>query len=413
MNRIGFKTKLSNIAFVQQGQSPESIYYSDTEGTPFLQGNRTFGNLYPTFDTFTKKVTKLAKKGEVLMSVRAPVGDLNFAPCDLCIGRGLASLNAKSGNNNFLYYALKYNIGNLLKQGAATTFDSVNKDIINDFELIIPEDNKERDELEKVLSAIDAKIELNNKINYELEAMAKTIYDFWFIQFDFPNDRGKPYKTSGGKMIKNEKLKINIPHGWTESSLEGQISFDRGISYTSKNIESLDGIPMINLASIDINRNYRPNELKFFSGKYSQNKLVSQGCMLIACTDLTQNADIIGSPIFVPNEFDKYLYSMDLARINIITRDINDMFLYMTLRTKFYHRYIKYFASGTNVLHLNLDGILWYSLIKPPIELQTKFANLIRPFVLKQAQIINENRHLTNLREWLLPMFMNGQVKIN
>jgi type I restriction enzyme S subunit len=153
------------------------------------------------------------------MSVRAPVGDLNFAPCDLCIGRGLASIRSKEGSNKFVYYALKYNIKNLLRQGAATTFDSVNKDIINDFELVIPEDNLIRNKVAKVLSALDEKIEINNRINAELEAMAKTVYDYWFVQFDFSGNNCKPYKSSGGKMVWNAELKRNIPERWSVENL--------------------------------------------------------------------------------------------------------------------------------------------------------------------------------------------------
>ena len=238
MAKKGFKTKLENVAFILQGQSPESQYYSASDGFPFLQGNRTFGNLYPTFDTYTTKVTKIAEKGDVLMSVRAPVGALNFAPCDLCIGRGLASLRAKNGNNNFIYYALKYNIENLIKQGSATTFDSVNKDIINNFELIIPESPNTQKKIAAVLSALDAKIELNNKINAELEAIAKTIYDYWFVQFDFPFDfaqgkpdkKGKPYKSSGGKMVYNEELKREIPEGWEVGRLLDIANFINGLA---------------------------------------------------------------------------------------------------------------------------------------------------------------------------------------
>src|ERR1700722_8639955 len=227
MNNVKYKTKLSNIADVLQGQSPESRYYSDSIGTPFLQGNRSFGNLYPSIDTYTSKITKLAKKGEVLMSVRAPVGDLNFTPFDICIGRGLASIKAKNGNNIFIYYALKYNIQNLIKQGAATTFDSVNKDIINSFELIIPKEEAIRNKVSIILFFFDSKIELNNHINTELEAMAKTLYDYWFVQFDFPDANGKPYKTSGGKMVWNEELKREVPEGWGVKKMADWIDADK------------------------------------------------------------------------------------------------------------------------------------------------------------------------------------------
>ena len=155
--------KLSELTNVVSGQSPKSEYYSNNEGIPFLQGNRTFGLKYPMIDTYTKKSTKLAKKGEVLISVRAPVGDLNIAPCDLCIGRGLASLNSKINDNEFLFYALKYNIRNLLKQGTGTTYSSVNRDIINEFNLIIPSDENTWKDISSLLSSLDKKIELNNK----------------------------------------------------------------------------------------------------------------------------------------------------------------------------------------------------------------------------------------------------------
>lgn len=187
--------KLSELATIIAGQSPESKYYSSISGTPFLQGNRTFGTKYPAIDTYTTKVTKLAHKGDVLMSVRAPVGDINIANIDICIGRGLASIRAKDNNNDFIYYTLKYNVPNLLKCGNGTTFASVNRDDIEAFKVIIPANPEDRKKVSHLLSSIDEKIEINNKINTELENMAKTLYDYWFVQFDFPDENKRPYKS--------------------------------------------------------------------------------------------------------------------------------------------------------------------------------------------------------------------------
>jgi type I restriction enzyme S subunit len=264
----------------------------------------------------------------------------------------------------------------------------------------------------RVLSSFDNKIELNNKINKELENLAKMIYDYWFVQFDFPNSKGKPYRASGGKMEYNKVLKREIPKGWEVKQLESIISFNRGISYTSADIKDENGLPMINLGSVDINRNYRPEQLKYYSGQYKQEDIVKSGDMLIACTDLTRNCDIIGSPIIVPEEFDKYLYSMDLAKINIIDK-VSDMYIYERLRTDIYHNYIKYFASGTNVLHLDLNGINWYKLEFPPKYLQEQFSKVIGPLRNKQSKIISENQKFIQLRDFLLPLLMNGQVKIS
>ena len=135
---------LKNIANITAGQSPESSYYSSENGMPFLQGNRTFGLKYPTIDTYTSKITKIAKKGEVLMSVRAPVGDLNIANQDICIGRGLISLNAKDGDNEFLYYALKSNMKKNINKGNGTTYDSITIDVVKDAKINIPENYKTR-----------------------------------------------------------------------------------------------------------------------------------------------------------------------------------------------------------------------------------------------------------------------------
>jgi len=287
MNKKGFTTKLSTIATVLQGQSPESVYYSNTEGTPFLQGNRTFGHLYPTFDTYTKKITKLARKEDVLMSVRAPVGDLNFAPCDLCIGRGLASIRSKEGNNKFVYYALKYNIKNLLRQGAATTFDSVNKDIINDFELVVPEDKSHRNRAAKILSALDEKIEINNRINAELEAIAKTLYDYWFVQFDFPDKNGKPYKSSGGKMVWNSELKRDLPEGWNVEDL-GTIEKNIITGKTPPKTvpEYFNGeIPFITIGDIRGNMHVVKTEetLSKEGADYQSNKYINKGAICVTC----------------------------------------------------------------------------------------------------------------------------------
>ena len=169
------KIKFKDLANFTAGQSPESKYYSTENGIPFLQGNRTFGMFYPTIDTYTSKITKMAKKGDILMSVRAPVGDLNFAPCDCCIGRGLAAISAKDGDNDFLFYALKHSINNLKKMSGGTTFDSVTRDIIENMDMIVPDDKKNRKFIAQLLKSIDSKIEINNHINDNLSSYTMVI----------------------------------------------------------------------------------------------------------------------------------------------------------------------------------------------------------------------------------------------
>lgn len=165
------KYKLEEIVDVTMGQSPKSEYYNtENNGYPFLQGNRTFGFKYPTFDTYTTVLTKLAKAGDVIMSVRAPVGALNITPVDMCLGRGVCSLRMKNGNQNFLFYMMKYYVSHLIKKESGTVFGSVNKSDINALEVNIPEEAEEQRKIGRILKVIDDKIVLNNAINNNLVA---------------------------------------------------------------------------------------------------------------------------------------------------------------------------------------------------------------------------------------------------
>lgn len=309
----------------------------------------------------------------------------------------------------YLYYLMKYETPRLRKVATGSGQKNLLLSTMRDFKVTI-HDRKRQKQICSLLGLLDDKIEINNKINDELENMAKTIYDYWFLQFEFPNEEGKPYKSSGGKMVWNEELKREIPEGWEVIALKNNIQIIKGISYTSKNINAYEGIPMINLASINIKREYNPNQLKYFRGSYNINKEVSAFDMLIACTDLTRNAEIIGSPILVPNDNKKYIYSMDLAKIEVINSKIIPLYLYMTLRTDFFHKYIKGFASGTNVLHLDTRGIEYYKIYIPDKKLQRKFADILHNIHCKQSNIMKENQELTSLRDFLLPLLMNGQV---
>ena len=165
------KYKLSDVADVTMGQSPKSEYYNENGiGTPFLQGNRTFGRKYPTFDTYTTYVTKQAYAGDVIMSVRAPVGDLNITPVNMCLGRGVCSIRMKNGNQEFLFYLLKYHMPQLINKESGTVFGSVNRNDINGLEVDIPENGDIQNRIARFLSMIDEKIELNEMTNKNLVA---------------------------------------------------------------------------------------------------------------------------------------------------------------------------------------------------------------------------------------------------
>jgi len=249
-------------------------------------------------------------------------------------------------------------------------------------------------------------------INDNLEAMAKQLYDYWFVQFDFPNEEGKPYKTSGGEMVYNERLKREIPKGWSDTNVMSLINpIERGISYSSEDLLDPTSMPMVNLACFSKAGDYRLGEMKFFSGNVAEQKIIHPMDMLIACTDMTQGADIIGRPVLVSNEYEEYTFSTDLALV--VPNGKQKMYLYYSLRTPYYHTYIRPFASGTTVKHLNIKGVENYVLPLPTNEIQSKFEDIIFPIKKKQSKNLNEIVALTKQRDELLPLLMNGQASVN
>lgn len=312
----------------------------------------------------------------------------------------------------WLYYYLNSPMGkqhlNSVKSGSSQPYLTLGA--LRNLPILQPEDNNSKIKIVKTLSDIDAKIELNNKINAELEAMAKTIYDYWFVQFDFPDANGKPYKTSGGTMVWNEELKRDIPEGWEVKELGKEVSVQRGISYKSSEING-DGISMISLNSFNLDGTYKPEGIKKYSGKYAEKNLISNGDLLIAVTDVTRNADIIGKSIIVPDYYSELVISMDIAKV-IPSEKLSESYLMMLFNSNHYHNYIKWYASGTIVLHLNLDGMNWYKAEIPPKELLKKFDDIYRPIAKRINETKKQNQHLASLRDWLLPMLMNGQVTV-
>ena len=368
------------------------------------------------YTKWTKRV--VPQENDIVFSYEATLGRYALIPRGFygCLGRRLAIVRVISEeiDAKWLYYYFRSPEWNAFIKNQTVKGSTVDRISVEEFpNYTIPVISlKNQKKMVAVLEKIDAKIRTNNKINDYLEEMAKTIYDYWFVQFEFPDENGNPYKTSGGKMKYSPELNMNIPISWEISTLKNRHTVDRGISYTSKDISEGTGTPMINLACIDINRNYRDGQLKYYNNCVSTDKSLVGNELLIACTDLTRNADIVGSPILVPKLSYKMTYSMDMAKLNFDSKYFDKYYLYMTLRTEYYHNFIKKYASGTNVLHLNLDGLNWYTMWIPPRKLQYQFGCIIQKIQSNKNIVIHENNQLIQLRDWLLPMLMNGQAAI-
>ena len=398
------KVKLGDIAEITAGQSPQSKFYSATQGMPFLQGSKTFGFKYPTIDTYTTHTTKIAKKGSILISVRAPVGDLNFAPFDICIGRGLASIEAKVGTNQSLWYILKFNLANILRQkNLGTTFDSISKETLQKMNIIAPP-LPTQENIAQILSTLDKKIELNTRINTELESMAKLLYTRYFVEFNFPDSSGKPYKASGGAMVYNPTLKREIPKDWEVAKIGDLCSIQSGFAFSTKDFSSQGIYKLITIKnvkdgfiSIDTD-----NKILMLPTKLPTFCRLKKGDILLSLTGNVGRVGMVWDTDLLLNQ-----------RVGIIQeKEANKSFLYCLFRSEIMKTTLENLASGTSQHNLSpiLTEKLWT--LKPKKEILNKFHNEVSTILESILTNQQESQRLAEWRDYLLPLLMGDQVEV-
>lgn len=288
-------------------------------------------------------------------------------------------------NPYYIYYWLFHKKQFLFQKANVTRTPILNKTDFSNIEIPIP--NKTyQDKVARFLSSLDSKIELNNRINSELEAMAKTLYDYWFVQFDFPNEHGKPYKSSGGKMVYNKELKREIPEGW-EVKTVGQLLHkytDKSVRIDSKSILKKGKYPVITQDNGD-----------FIAGFTNEENPIEDTPLIIfgdhSCTlryvdfSFFRGADGTQVMSFSQN-LTIYIYSFLQKVINQITGYGK------------YERHFKYLKD--------------FKVVVPELKHLENFQLKIKPIFDKISHARFENQQLASLRDCLLPMLMNGQVTV-
>lgn len=373
---------------------------------------------YVDEETYRNRVKRAEpEENDIIISREAPMGEACLVPPNFkcCLGQRivLLKINKEKCNPHYLLYALLSPYVQMQIRRIDQTGSIVSNLNIPDLKkLMIPIPQKNQNNIAESLDLLNGKISNNNTINMELESMAKTIYDYWFLQFEFPNEEGKPYKSSGGKMVWNEELKREIPEGWEVYSLGELITSNRGISYNSKTIEG-NGVPMINLASFNTDGSYKEDGIKIYSGQYALDKVVKPFDLLMCNTQQTAidyKKDIIGKAILVPDIFDGDIVTSHHVTTIRAKKDNMKYFLHRLFNTSYFHRYAAGFTNGTNILGLIFNGIEKYRLEIPDDLTIKKFADLMLDIEMKKSKIIRENQELVSLRDFLLPLLMNGQI---
>jgi type I restriction enzyme S subunit len=306
---------------------------------------------------------------------------------------------------NYIYYFLKTQYNNLRALSSGVR-KNLNSEDIKTFQISVP-DLKAQQKIAKVLSILDDKIELNNRINDNLEQMAKTLYDYWFVQFDFPTANGKPYKTSGGKMVWSKELKREIPDKWEVKVLGDLGNFKNGVNYDPSNPGEI-ACPIINVRNISASSYFLKNEdldIIYLRASDVRKYAVHNDSIIIA------RSGIPGATRLISDFEENTLYCGFAIHYELL--DLNKKIL-IFLFLKSIEQQIQNGSEGTILKNVN-QGTLNSLQIALPNENSyfSKFNELIQPMFSKINLIQKENQRLTELREWLLPMLMNGQVKID
>ena len=326
----------------------------------------------------------------------------------------LRNINLEVDNKYFYYFLTNDHMLSILQDRAENrigSFPQITFDLLSEYFIRVPH-LSEQIKIASILSALDSKIELNNRINVELEAMAKTLYDYWFVQFDFPvyNEDGtlsgaEGYKTSGGKMVWNEELKREIPEGWEVKELNRFSNTASGGTPLSTNKKYYENgnIPWIN--SGELNSPFIIEGKKFITKAGIENssaKMFEANTLLVALYGATAG-------------------KVSLLQIEACT---NQAVCAIIPKSKVYTNYLKFafddlynhminLSTGSARDNLSQDLIGDLKFIISDEVLLTLFNQIVHPIINKITLNLKENQKLTELRDWLLPMLMNGQVKVS
>jgi type I restriction enzyme S subunit len=299
----------------------------------------------------------------------------------------------KGNNPKYLYYLLKnLHLDKIFERGSSV-IPSLDRKLVHSLVVPFHKNINDQRKIVAVLSALDRKIELNKQINDNLEAMAKQLYEYWFVQFDFPNEEGKPYKSSGGAMVWNEKLKREIPQGWSDCKLKDFINlFDsKRVPLSSKDRGERQGVyPYYGATGImDYVNDY------IFDGDY----------ILLAEDGSTSDAK--GFPIV------QYIWGKNWvnnhAHIILPKNERYTMFTYQMLRSI----PAKQIETGSIQKKISQENLCGYKMFLPNSDLLEKYENVVFPLWEKRKRCIEEINTLTKQRDELLPLLMNGQATVN
>jgi len=337
----------------------------------------------------------------IIGRVGANCGAVHFSNSKCWVtDNALAFIVNKNNDPYFVYYLLKLIDLNNFHIGSSQPL--ITQSIINniDFDYII--DKQEQSKISKVLKTIDKKIIKNNNINEQLNLISQTLYDYWFLQFEFPNEEGKPYKSSGGKMVWNEELKREIPKGWiVENLMETSICKDikAGVDY----FDTKNYLPTANINGETItdgeNVTYvnRENRANMQPIKYS-----------VWFAKMKNSIKHLSIPNNSEWFINKYILSTGFQGLKCSEDSFS--FIHCVVNSSWFETYKDVLSHGATQEGVNNEDLKNIKFAVPTDKILKQFSKIVLSVLERKFAIIKENYELSSLRDFLLPLLMNGQV---
>jgi len=331
----------------------------------------------------------------ILGRVGAYCGSVEYCPTEFNATDNtlITTCNEKLITYPFAFYSLKLMKLNNFAGGSAQPL--ITQGLLKHLKCDVPSIEKQKI-IANILSAYDNLIENNNKRIKFLEQIAENLYKKWFVRFRFPG-------------YENEHFIEDIPLSWSYVQLGDIASFDRGISYSSDEINCDDGVNLINLKNIQSYGGFRRDGTKRYNGKYKDSQIVETRDLILGVTDMTQDRRTVGSVALIPPISGKSVISADLVKVNL---KVPNVFFYCMCRYGFYSKYFSQFANGANVLHLKPNVLLNKKILLPTVELIEAFVKNVQPMIDIVDNLNRQNDLLTKQRDMLLPRLMSGKLEV-
>ena len=311
----------------------------------------------------------------------------------------------KGNDPKYLYYFLKnLHLDKMFDKGSSVV-PSLDRKVVHSLNVPCHKDIDCQKRIAAILSKIDRKIELNRAINQNLEAMAKQLYDYWFVQFDFPNEDGKPYKSSGSAMVWNEELKREIPQGWSNMSIGDYAPCKSGYAFKSKDFGG-KGLPVIKIGNIQENYTLDMTDSQCIDLFNKTLFLAKRYDLVIAMTGATIGKFAISQS--------NYWVNQRVGRFDLGDRPLSRLgFLFNSLKQEYFREQDFQIACGCAQPNISAEQIDSISILKPNDVILNQFNKLCEPLLELQSENYLQIEELTKQRDELLPLLMNGQVSVN